>query len=813
MPRPQNEFTNGSCLLAHVLMWAVLVVGGWWVGATGAWGQTFEDEVYRDRPVAEVVVVGLKAVTETEVRNNLRLAPGMPYDPQTVRDDLNRLYRLGRFKKADAMAAVLDDGSVRVEYVVVEQAQISQVQVVGNKVVSDQELRGVISVQAGGPRDDFLVEQSVRNIKDTYRDKGHYLVEVEIDESQLESSGIMIFRVIEGPRVKIKAVEFEGNNAFEDKQLSSQVKTRKSLFLIRRGQLDEELLVDDIAALDRYYKERGYVDVRVDRTVELSADNREAKVTFLIDEGRQYTVRDIHVRGVSMGEPVELTVFTSEQLAALLELNPGDTYTRDKMRKSEEVILDAYGILGYLDTDVRETATRVGPEPQVDVLITVREGRKSTVGSVRIQGNFLTRDNVIRRQFRLQPGRPFDGRELVDGKERLENTRLFNDVRITVLESDPRLTMTDPLVEGEERDVLIEVKERNTGSFNFGVAAGTDSGLFGDITLRQDNFDVMDTPESFNEFIKGRAFRGAGQKFQISIQPGADVSTYSISLAEPYFLETQNSLRGGSFYRFREYDAYDEERINFNFGVGRRLGDVWTIGVNGRVERVGLDDFDDDAPTEAVAAEGPNWLTGLGVNLVRSTIDRPIRPGRGSRTELGFEQVGAMGGDFEFSVVKAEHTVFLTLDEDFLGRRSILRLNGQVSYIFPEGEAPTYEQFYLGGRSFRGFEFREISPKGIRSDTGEQGDDPVGGEWLVFLGAQYEFPIFEEVVNGVVFVDSGTVTDEVGLDQYRVSAGLGVRLYIRQFGPVPIAFDFGFPLIKEETDEEQLISFSAELPF
>ena len=126
---------------------------------------------------------------------------------------------------------------------------------------------------------------------------------------------------------------------------------------------------------------------------------------------------------------------------------------------------------------------------------------------------------------------------------------------------------------------------------------------------------------------------------------------------------------------------------------------------------------------------------------------------------------------------------------------------------------PTYERFYLGGRCFRGFDFRTVSPKGIRADTGQLGNDPVGGEWMLFFGGQYEFPIFEEVVTGVVFVDTGTVTHDVGIDDYRVSVGAGVRLYIPQLGPIPIAFDFGFPLIKQDGDRLQLLSFSAELPF
>ena len=129
------------------------------------------------------------------------------------------------------------------------------------------------------------------------------------------------------------------------------------------------------------------------------------------------------------------------------------------------------------------------------------------------------------------------------------------------------------------------------------------------------------------------------------------------------------------------------------------------------------------------------------------------------------------------------------------------------------GRAPTYERFYLGGRSFRGFDFREVSPKGIRADTGGPSDDPVGGEWLFFMGAQYEFPLMTETMTGVFFLDTGTVIDSVDFEDYRVAIGAGIRLYIAALGPVPIAFNFGFPIQSEETDDERVLSFSAELPF
>src|SRR4029434_2642693 len=125
-----------------------------------------------------------------------------------------------------------------------------------------------------------------------------------------------------------------------------------------------------------------------------------------------------------------------------------------------------------------------------------------------------------------------------------------------------------------------------------------------------------------------------------------------------------------------------------------------------------LSNIQDESPTEVFDDAGPNVLTDLGLTLTRTTLGTARRPGSGSRLELALDQYGPFGGDFTFTSTTADYTVFFTLNEDFLGRRSTLRLNSKVGYIFG-GDAPVYEQFYLGGRSFRGFDYRTISPKGI----------------------------------------------------------------------------------------------------
>ncbi len=766
-----------------------------------ACGQEMDDpDDLTDRPISEIRVVGVDRVDEQLVRNQLRAAVGDPFDPATVTGDVRLLTRLGDFRNVDAQAELANDGTVVLTYVLVEASIIAEVQVVGNKLISDQDLLAVTRITRGVPRDDFLIQNGKRAIEAKYREQGHYLTTVTVDESELDESGILLYRVIEGPRVKIKAIEFQGNHAFSDDTLGGEIKTRKSVPLFRRGELDEEQLQADVAAIRRFYRSRGYIDVRVDRTIDLSPDEKEVKITFLIVESRQYLLRSVRTN------PDPLRVFSREQIETMLRLKPGDVYSKAKIDASTERVRQSYSLLGYLDVRVVATELRVPDAPEVDLRLEIQEGRLTKVGTIEITGNFLTRDHVIRRHLRgLQPGRPFDQREIDKAIRRLRQTRLFGDVNVAIQDPDP----DNP----GYRDVLVEVKEANTGSVNFGIAAGSDSGFFGEFAIVQRNFDINDFPESLGELISGRAFRGGGQRFSMTLRPGNEIFQYLVSWTEPNVFDSDYSLNINAQYFQREFRTggtriYDENRLAFPITVGRQLGEFWSYAVSAEYELVELTDIAATAPVDVFEAAGPDTMASLAVRFTRSTITTFTRPDRGTRFVGTVEQTV---GDYNFTRLTGDYTVFLTPYRDSIGRAQILKLTGRAGYIFGGG-APLYDRFYLGGRSFRGFEFRTISPKGI-DNMGMQTDDSVGGDWMMFFGAQYEIPLIAESITAVAFVDTGTVTNDPGFDQYRITVGGGMRIYIAQFGPVPIALDFGFPIKTEPGDEEEVFSFSAELPF
>ena len=771
-------------------------------------------DLFEGRPVAEVVFrvpagegfAPLAGNSLQRALNNVRTVPGGAFRGRTVAEDTRRLNRLALFASVETSAQALPDGSARLIFTLVERQVIQDVQVAGNTRIPDRDIAAEVDLLAGTPVDPFQLDRAARRIQDLYRERGYYFADVTIDRELLDESGIVLYQIREGERVKVTAIRFVGNTSIETRLLRRELET-KTAALFRRGQLDDDNLDVDIANLITYYRNEGFLDVRADRRITPSPNGREAIVTYILDEGPRYTLRSVELEARPAQEG-DLPVFDAAQVAGLLEIKPGDVFGVEALDASVQAVSDAYGRLGFTDVRVTRVEKRDPQRPVVDLVIVVSEGLAYLTGEVIIQGNEITRQNVVRRQIEVLPERPLDSIALRRSEALLRRTRLFNPrgVKLTLQPPDPR----DP----EYRDILAEVEETNTGNIAFGGAVSSDSGVVGRIALTQNNFDLFDTPDSLGDFFSGRSFRGAGQTFRLEALPGDEIQTYSVSLSDPALFDTDYSGSASLFFRDREFDEFDEQRFGARLGFGRAFGTRWRGNLTLRAESVELSDIPAERPTDIFDVADQNIITSLGLSFTRDTLDNRFRPSSGSRTVVGIEQAGALGGDFTFTKISAQHRVFVAIREDFLGRDTVLSFNTEVGYI-PQGrdDVPTYERFYLGGQSFRGFDFRTVSPKGIRNDNGQPSDDPVGGTFLFFAGVELNQPIFEDIFAAVLFIDSGTVLFDPGFEEYRVSTGFGLRFSIPQLSPAPIALDFGFPLVKGDRDEERLFTFTVDLPF
>jgi outer membrane protein insertion porin family len=346
-------------------------------------------------------------------------------------------------------------------------------------------------------------------------------------------------------------------------------------------------------------------------------------------------------------------------------------------------------------------------------------------------------------------------------------------------------------------DVNIDVSEGRTGRLMFGVGVNSNQGVIGSLTLQEDNFDILRPPLSWADVVNGQAWRGGGQQFRLEAMPGVQVSRYLFSWTDPFFLRSDFSLGVSGFYYNRFFRDWTEDRLGGRLALGYVLSRDWSANTALRLENVDIRNIPAGAPVALTSVAGDNFLSTISGTLKYDTRDNAFIPTRGHFVDFTYEQGF---GEFTYPRIDVAGAQYFTTYErpDGFGKH-LLTFSGQLGWT--GDDTPIFERYYAGGySSFRGFAFRGVTPI--------QNNVEVGGNWMVLGTAEYMVPLTaDDNIRAVVFSDFGTVEPDVTLDQFRVSAGFGFRLVIPAMGPAPLAFDFAWPILKEDFDRERVFSF------
>ena len=739
-------------------------------------------QVEESRPIKSLDFVGLTRSSEVYVRDIVRVRPGDALDPTALDEAVNRLLRTGRFLTARYQIAEEADG-VRVTFAVTERQVLTAVRFTGNEKLADRQLREQVTLAIGEPVDRFAVQLGVEAITALYRDTGFSDVLVTYDRELLDRTGELVYRIEEGVQVRIREILFEGNTAFSDRTLKRQIDTKPALWILRTGAFDEDRVDADVARLQKYHRDQGFLDTRVSYRIEERAPDRDLRLIFTIVEGTRYAIEDIQFRGQ--------TVFSAEELASFMTSRIGDVVKRPEVDRDMVTIRDRYWEQGYIDTVVRVVRVFSETPGLVRMTVELTEGDQYRVGRVEVRGNSRTKDKVVRRALNLYP--PDDLLNLIearDAERRLLETGIFSSARVLPVGDAPGV-----------RDLIVDVQEsEKSGDFLFGAGVTSNSGLVGSLILDLQNFDLFDWPRSWEELYKFRAFFGGGQRFRMELQPGSEVNRFRVDFTEPYLLDKPLRFDFSAYLFERGRDGYAERRAGTAMSLGKRFERGRLQGWSGelalRLENINVNDVDLFASDEIRDDDGSNLMTSVKLTMARDRTDNRFLPTTGDRLRIGYEQYGILGGDHFFGKLTARYQWFETIKTDLLERKSVLQLKAQGGAMI--GEAPVFERFFAGGTgSIRGFEFRGVGPRdGID-------DNNIGGDYLVLLGAEYSYPLYGDNFRGHVFLDTGAV----GSGGYRASIGTGIRLTIPALGPVPLEFNLAVPVMSDPDDEDQVFSF------
>ena len=353
----------------------------------------------------------------------------------------------------------------------------------------------------------------------------------------------------------------------------------------------------------------------------------------------------------------------------------------------------------------------------------------------------------------------------------------------------------------EVADLVVDVQEAQSGRIMIGAAYNSDNGITGQLVIDERNFDILRPARSFEDFMNGTAWRGAGQSFRMELVPGNQVQRYLVSFSEPYLFDTPISFSTSGYFYDRAFFDWDEQRIGGQLSLGYRLTYDLSVNVGVRLENVDIHDPRVPTSPQLNGVLGDNELYVGHVNLVYDTRDHPFLATEGVYINTAFYEAF---GDFDYARGDFEFRKYQLLYErpDGSGRHTV---SFGTRLGFSGAQTPVFENYFAGGFStMRGFDFRGASPveNGVR----------VGGEFQWLNSAEYIFPLTsDDMIKGVLFCDFGTVEESITIDSdnFRVAPGFGFRVHMPfgGAGGAPLAFDFAFPVARSDSDDVDNFAF------
>ena len=764
-PSPKRRDARRAPGVRFALRLAVAAV----LGAIGA-AAAAQEFLIRD-----IRVEGIQRTEAGTVFSYLPLRVGDRYDAERGSAAIRALFATGLFK--DVRFEV--EGDVLV-VIVEERPAIADIKLEGVKEFDkDTVLKSLREVGLGEARvfDRSLLERAEQELKRQYLGRGLYGVEVKSTVTPVERNRVnVLIAVDEGETARIRTIRFTGNKAFSEGTLRDQIDLTTSGWLTwytKRDQYARPKLAGDLESLRSFYLNRGFLDFSIESTqVSISPDKRDIHITINISEGEKYTVSQVKVAGELLG--------LDEELNALVDVRPGDTFNAERVNAVSKRMTDRLGALGYAFATANPVPETNRDKREVALTFFVDPGRRVYVRRVNIVGNSRTRDDVIRREIRQYENAWFDAEKVRLSRDRIDRLGFFEQVEI---ETPPVAGSFDQV------DVNVKIVERPTGQVQAGAGYSSSEGLVLQASYSQQN--------TF----------GTGHAISFQVNTSQVARTFAITHTDPY-VTTHGISRTIELLDRRSDLAelglgsvdIDQRIAAVRYGVPFTEFDTVFFGLRYEATRIGLTEASPQVYKDYVAdfGDSPAALE-VTIGTARDSRDNILVPTRGLYQRL-FAEASLPVLDLRYYRLTYQHQRFLPLTSRFT-----LAFNAEIGYGDSYGGKPypVFKNFYAGGiGSVRGYESASLGPV-------DEFGTPLGGtrKFATQVEALTPLPGGDRTLRLFAFFDAGQVwgeDEDLSFGSLRMSTGIGIA-WISPLGPMK--FSYAYPVNEESGDRIQRFQF------
>ncbi|MBU0741681.1 outer membrane protein assembly factor BamA [bacterium] len=725
-----------------------------------------------ERTISAIDVVGARTVGARQVRAWSELEEGDTFSEETVAAAIRNLFKTGKF--SDIFVYRQDeDAGVRLIFNLREFPRIKQVAFKGNDKVKDDDLREAFGPKVGQFANPAVLIRELAPLRELYQEKGYYNMSAHLDSSVVDASNLqdLVVTIVEGRKVKARTIAFAGNTVFSDDELRGKMKQSTGGFL-KSSTFKKQQFEEDKQRISAHYRDHGYLDAAVtDVDLEFVENHERLDLLIRIDEGPQYTVGRINWEGN--------TVFDDIAVARLILLEKGDIFRESDYQETVQTLHSLYWDSGYIyitiepERDIRDNV--------VDVVFRFQEGEPAHVRDVTIVENLKTFDDVILREMHVFPGDLFSNSLVGLTQRDIFQLGYFEDVQVDFRPADT----------SGDIDLIMKVKEKQTGQFSFGMAYSAQTSATGFIQIAETNF------------------RGKGQNIGLAWQFGSRQRYVDLNFTEPWFMGRPMLVGADLFDRYQyNFDDFYESRIRgLALRLGRRLpGTRYSrLGLRYELSETRLSNFsygyinyldslEDQVGSDELEFERldevdwPRTKSAVTLSFSRNSTDNPFFPTAGSRSSYSVELSGGpFGGEIEYQKHLLKHSYYQKLPGGFaLNLRTAMGLIHGLDN--PDG-VPDYEKFRLGGNRvypLRGYRDLEIVPRGNPGF--------IGGRFYTIMSTEILYPL-TQAVQLLGFVDQGDTWNSFGEADFtnlRKGAGFGIRVEVPMMGTIGFDYGYGF---------------------